>query len=97
MGLFIALRVLRHPSRSLISSFCRFPFDLLCLALLPFLAGVLIALLAEHVLGDPIPGRYPWSKTYVCSCGARLLSPEVAQIHIKNFNKDKAAPDSTPS
>jgi hypothetical protein len=47
---------------------------------------------AEHVLGDPIPGRYPWSKTYVCSCGARLLSPEVAQIHIKNFNK---ASDST--
>ncbi|KAL6076220.1 hypothetical protein QOT17_003125 [Balamuthia mandrillaris] len=41
----------------------------------------------EHVLGDPLPGRYPWSQTFVCSCGARLLSPEIAQLHLKNFNK----------
>eukprot|EP01088_Endostelium_zonatum_P011339 TRINITY_DN25471_c0_g1_i1.p1 TRINITY_DN25471_c0_g1~~TRINITY_DN25471_c0_g1_i1.p1 ORF type:complete len:162 (-),score=20.15 TRINITY_DN25471_c0_g1_i1:107-592(-) len=40
-----------------------------------------------HILGPPQPGQYPWSKTFVCSCGARLPSPEVANIHIKNFNK----------
>lgn len=40
----------------------------------------------KHVLGDPLPGRYPWSKTYICSCGARLPSPEVANLHIKNFS-----------
>ena len=41
----------------------------------------------QHVLGPPQPGQYPWSKTFVCSCGARLPSPEVANVHIKNFNK----------
>jgi len=41
----------------------------------------------KHVLGPPQSGQYPWSKTFVCSCGARLPSPEVAKVHIKNFNK----------
>ena len=41
----------------------------------------------EHVLSDPIPGRYPWSQTFECSCGIRLASSELAKMHVENFNK----------